>query len=306
MQTFTQPESLRTPVLLVIFNRPETTALVFDAIRKAKPQRLYIAADGPRPGVKSDVERCAEARKVVSNVDWDCEVNTLFRDENLNCGVGPSSAISWFFRQEEEGIILEDDCLPSLSFFWYCEELLQRYRKDTRIMHIGGNNFLDGWHKDNDYSYYFSRSGHIWGWATWRRAWEKFDYNLELFPKLKKEKYFNSFFLNWLEKFYRMRKFEKTVTKKGKVNWWDYQWDFARYVNSGLSIVPEVNMVKNIGFDERGTHTRNENHKDAALEANEIDFPLRHPPFMIRDVESEKKYFNVLMENALISKLKLV
>src|SRR5688572_3132738 len=279
MQLFIPPESLRTPVLLVIFNRPETTALVFEAIRKSRPHRLYIAADGPRPDVKSDLERCAQARNIVRQVDWDCEVNTLFHDTNLNCGVGPSTAFSWFFKQEEEGIILEDDCLPSPSFFWYCEELLQRFRHDKRVMHIGGNNFLNGWRKDNDYSYYFSRSGHVWGWATWRRAWEKFDFNIGLYHKLKKEKYFNNYFLNPLEKFYRLRKFDQTVANGGHVNWWDYQGDFARYINSGLAIVPAVNLVKNIGFNEHATHTRNRNSRDAQLEAKDIELPLRHPPF---------------------------
>lgn len=303
---FIPPESLRTPVLLVIFNRPETTELVFDAIRKAKPHRLYIAADGPRPDVKSDVERCAQARKIVQKVDWDCEVNTLFQNTNLNCGVGPCTAFTWFFRQEEEGIVLEDDCLPSPSFFWYCEELLQRFRHDKRIMHIGGNNFLNGWRKDNDYSYYFSRSGHVWGWATWRRAWEKFDFNIGLYRKMKKEKYFSNYFLNPLEKFYRLRKFDQTVSSRGTVNWWDYQWDFARYINSGLAIVPEVNLVKNIGFNDKATHTRNRNSKDAQLEANDIELPLKHPPFVIRDVESERKYFKNFIQNTMISKVKFM
>ncbi|HEY3387536.1 MAG TPA: hypothetical protein VGK46_13560, partial [Saprospiraceae bacterium] len=160
---------LHTAVLLVIFNRPQTTRLVFEAIRKAKPPRLYVAADGPRIGVDSDIFNCREAREIIKGVDWDCELKTYFREEDLGCGLGPSTAFSWFFEHEEEGIILEDDCLPSQNFFWFCEELLERYRHDNRIMHVGGNNFLNGWQKDNDYSYYFSRSGHIWGWATWRR-----------------------------------------------------------------------------------------------------------------------------------------
>jgi hypothetical protein len=305
MQPFVQPESLSTPVLLVIFNRPETTALVFDAIRRAKPQRLYIAADGPRPDVKSDMERCALAREVVQKVDWECEVKTLFREQNLNCGLGPSSAFTWFFNQEEEGIILEDDCLPSQSFFWYCEELLERFRHDKRIMHIGGNNFLNGWRKDKDYSYYFSRTGHIWGWATWRRAWEKYDFNIELYRKMKKERYFNTYFLNPIEKFYRLRKFDRTVNSEA-VDWWDYQWDFARYINSGLAIVPEVNLVKNIGFGEDATHTLNRNSMDTQLEVNDIQLPLRHPPFVIRDVESERRYFKDFMQNAMISKVKFI
>lgn len=304
MQSFTPPGALRTPVLMIIFNRPETTLRVFEAIRNAKPPRLYVAADGPRPGVPGDFERCMQARRIIEAVDWDCQVKTLFREKNLNCGLGPSSAFTWFFRYEEEGIILEDDCVPSQSFFWYCEELLERYRHDTRVMHIGGNNFLDGWRKDNDYSYYFSRSGHIWGWATWKRAWEKFDFRIELFEKLKGKKYFDNYFLNSFEKFYRLRKFDKTVSGNGNVTWWDYQWDFARFIHSGLAIVPAINLVRNIGFNEMATHTRNQNSKDARLQAHNIELPLRHPPFIMRDVESEKKYFKNFTRNIITSKLK--
>jgi hypothetical protein len=295
---------LRVPVLLIIFNRPDTTKEVFEAIRKAKPPRLYVAADGPRPGVKSDVIKCREARQIVDRVDWDCEVKTLFRESNLNCGIAPSSAFTWFFEHEEEGIILEDDCLPSQSFFWYCQELLERYKNDYRVMHIGGNNFLQGWQKDRDYSYYFSRSGHIWGWATWRRAWKHFDFNISLYPKLKQKDYFSNFFLNWPEKFYRLRKFDKTVNKNGKVDWWDYQWDFARYIHSGLAIVPKVNLVKNIGFGDIATHTTNGETYTAKMEAAEIELPLQHPPFLIRDVESERKYFKTFMKDVILSKFK--
>ncbi len=294
---------LKTPVLMVIFNRPETTKIVFEAIRKAKPTRLYVAADGPRPHVPTDAARCAEARKVIEGVDWNCEVKTLFREENLNCGRGPSSAFNWFFEHEPEGIILEDDCLPSQSFFWYCQELLEKYRHDTRVMHIGGNNFLNGWLKDQDYSYYFSRSGHIWGWATWRRAWEKFDFNISSYNKLKARGQFDGFFLNPLEKRYRLSKFDDTVQRNGRADWWDYQWDFARYVNSGLAIVPSVNLVKNIGFGDGATHTNNAHTEASELKANEIQLPLIHPPFMIRDVESEQRYFRGFLKDKFKAKL---
>jgi hypothetical protein len=302
MNSFVPSSPLHTPVLLVIFNRPETTRLVFEAIRKAKPARLYIAADGPRENVKSDLQKCIEARKIVQQVDWECQVQTRFSVENLNCGVGPSSAFTWFFKHEEEGIILEDDCLPSQTFFWYCQELLEHYRHDTRVMHIGGNNFLNGWQKDSDYSYYFSRSGYIWGWATWRRAWEKFDFKIKNYQKTKEDGFFNYYFLNPLEKFYRLRKFDKTIERKGNADWWDYQWDFARYSNSGLAIVPNTNLVKNLGFGESATHTTNMNSKRASIEALDIEFPLRHPPFLIRDVVSDKKYFNLLMKDNFLSK----
>jgi hypothetical protein len=302
--SFKPPCVLHTPVLLVIFNRPETTKLVFEAIRRAKPTKLYIAADGPRKNVLSDIKNCAEARKIVQSIDWECKVKTLFRDENLNCGVGPSSAFTWFFDHEEEGIILEDDCLPSQSFFWFCQELLEFYRHDYRVMHIGGNNFLNGWRKDNDYSYYFSRSGYIWGWATWKRAWEKFDFKIMNYPMVEQNSFFNYYFLNSVEKMYRLRKLYNSYIGNGKVDWWDYQWDFARYSNSGLAIVPNVNLVRNLGFNKLATHTKNGNSRNAKMGALDIEFPLRHPPFMIRDVVSDKKYFKVLMKDIVTSKAK--
>jgi len=304
--SFTPTSTLTSPVLFVIFNRPETTKLVFEAIRKAQPAKLYIAADGPRKNVPDDVKNCAEARKIVEQVDWDCKVETLFRSENLNCGVGPSSAFTWFFEHEEEGIILEDDCLPSQSFFWFCQELLKRYRHDSRVMHIGGNNFLNGWQKDTDYSYYFSRSGYIWGWATWKRSWKKFDFEIKNYKEAKRSGFFRYYFLNPVEKIYRLRKLNKTVRRNGSVDWWDYQWDFARYINSGLAIVPNKNLVKNLGFGKSATHTRNANSQSSLLEALDIEFPLQHPPFMVRDVRSDKKYFKTLIRDIIISKLKLL
>jgi hypothetical protein len=305
MSAFIPASPLSVPVLLIIFNRPETTKLVFESIRQAKPPRLYIAADGPREGVQSDVLNCRRSRQIVDCIDWQCEVKLLFREKNLNCGVAPSSAFTWFFEREEEGIILEDDCLPAQSFFWFCQELLEKYRNDTRVMHIGGNNFLNGWQRDKDYSYYFSRSGHIWGWATWRRAWKHFDFDISLYQKLRKKDYFSNFFLNWPEKLYRLRKFDKTIDRNRKVDWWDYQWDFARYVHSGLAVVPKKNLVKNVGFGEMGTHTRNRNSQSAQMNAEEMDFPLRHPPFMMTDLESDRKYFRNFINEIILSKLRM-
>ncbi len=246
---------------------------------------------------------CVEARRIVAQVDWPCEVKTLFRQVNLNCGVGPSSAFSWFFDHEEEGIILEDDCVPSQSFFWYCQELLERYRNDHRVMHIGGNNFLNGWQKDGDYSYYFSRSGHVWGWATWRRAWRHFDFKIGLYPKLRARKSFRSSFLHWPERFYRFRKFDAIIDKGSATDGWDYQWDFARYINSGLAIVPQVNLVKNVGFGNISTHTKNVSANVSQMQAHDIDLPLRHPPYVIRDMESDKRYFRNLVRDIIFSKL---
>jgi hypothetical protein len=302
MLQFKPTSRLNTAVLLIIFNRPETTKQVFESIRTAQPSRLYIAADGPRANKQGEFEKCQAAKQIVSNVDWDCEVKTLYREQNLNCGLGPSTAISWFFDHEEEGIILEDDCLPTQSFFWFCQELLERYRDDYRIMHIGGNNFLDGWQRDHDYSYYFSYNGHIWGWATWRRAWKMYDFKLSQYEKLKRRKFFDNFFLNQTEKIYRLRKFDKTLAAS-RVDWWDYQWDFARYINSGLAIVPENNLVKNIGFGTNSTHTVDSGHKCAKMKATDIEFPLHHPPFTIRDFASDKKYFRGFIKDVVMSKV---
>jgi hypothetical protein len=294
---------ISTPVLFIIFNRPETTQVVFDAIRKVKPPRLYVAADGPRQGIESDIERCQQARKIVAQIDWPCELKTLFREKNLNCGIAPSTAMTWFFENEAEGIILEDDCLPSESFFWFCQELLERYRDDNRVMHIGGNNFLNNWQNKKDHSYYFSRSGHIWGWATWRRAWKLFDYEIELYEKVRDNGYFDNFFLNRLEKIYRLRKFEKTVARRGTADWWDYQWDFCRYINSGLSIVPKKNLVKNLGFGADATHTTNRKSKSADMSASELQFPLNHPPYVMRDLETDRQYFFKFMKETFLAKI---
>ena len=166
------------PILFLIFNRPETTKKVFSAIKEVQPPRLYIAADGPRSEQPDEADHCELARTIATKVDWDCEVKTLFRDQNLGIRIAVSQAIDWFFEQEPEGIILEDDCLPDQSFFWFCKELLEKYRNDTRIMHIGGTNFQFGKNRTN-YSYYFSRYAHIWGWASWRRAWEYYDEKLK-------------------------------------------------------------------------------------------------------------------------------
>jgi len=176
--------SLKVPVLFLIFNRSDTTQLVFNEIRKAQPAQLFIAADGPRKDRPEDIENCRKVREIIRQVDWDCSVSTLFRDENLGCKRGVSSAIDWFFSHVDEGIILEDDCVPDPSFFPFCQELLERYRDDERIMVISGDNLQFGRRK-SQYSYYFSRCFHLWGWATWKRAWDNYDIKMELWPKIK-------------------------------------------------------------------------------------------------------------------------
>jgi hypothetical protein len=239
-----------TPVLFLIFNRPDTTQKVFDAIKKAKPKQLFVAADGPRENKEGEKEKCEQARKIIEQVDWDCKVKTLFRDKNLGCKVAVSSAIDWFFENVKEGIILEDDCLPDQSFFQFCKKMLEKYRNDTRIMMITGTNYFIN-NIEIKESYFFSKHFTIWGWATWRRAWKHYDINMDAWGKFKKEdqlKYLtNSFIIK--------KHFEKTfdLISNNKMDTWDIQWVFTCFFNNGLAIIPRCNLISNIGVE--GTHT---------------------------------------------------
>ena len=276
--------SLTTPVLFLIFNRPETTEKVFSAIKKAKPSRLYIAADGPRSEYPNDAESCEISRAIATNVDWDCEVKTLFRNQNLGCRLAVSQAIDWFFEQELEGIILEDDCLPDQSFFWFCQELLERYRDDSRIMHIGGTNFQFGINQTN-YSYYYSRYAHVWGWASWRRAWKYYDEKLKQWYECNN----NGMLLHWADdrRFinYWRKIFEKVA--KGEVDTWDYQWTFACWNQNGLSVVPSSNLVSNLGFSKESTHTSRKSPL-SQMSIKPINYPLSHPNFVIRHCKADR------------------
>lgn len=242
---------LNTPILFLIFNRPYTTEKVFEKIKQIKPKYLYVAADGPRSDRPEDTEKCRLVREIATRIDWDCKLKTRFQDINLGCKIGVSSAITWFFDHVEEGIILEDDCLPDLSFFNYCEVLLKKYRNNARIMHIGANNFQKG-EKWGFASYYFSIYPHIWGWATWRRAWKLYDVNMVNYEHFTKNLSINKLFKLTEERIYWSDVFDKTI--RNQINTWDYQWVYT-CINNGLSITPNVNLIKNIGFTDEGTHT---------------------------------------------------
>jgi len=268
-----------TPVLFLVFNRPNLTQQVFERIRQVKPQQLYVAADGPRPGVPTDTERCAQARQVVELVDWECEVHTLFRETNLGCKQSVSSAIDWFFEHVDEGIILEDDCVPDITFFCFCGELLERYRDDQRIMMISGDDYQSG-EKQARYSYYFSRYTHIWGWATWRRAWQFCDANMTLWPEIRDSGWIDEIYETREEVNYRRSCFESTYA--GAIDTWDYIWSFACLTQSGLVIRPSANLVSNIGFGPEATHTKGGS-SIANFPRCSMTFPLRHPPYILRD-----------------------
>lgn len=281
---------MRSPILFIIFNRTDTSLRVLEAIRQARPARLYLAADGPRKDRPGEGTKCEETKAaVLKGIDWDCKLTTLFSQENLGPKVAISSAISWFFEHEEEGIILEHDCLPSASFFYFCDELLEKYRFDTRIWLISGSNLLKG-KRWNDSTYYFSQLTNAWGWATWRRSWEQYDPDLTLYNeddvKQHLKKVFDDPFIIdcWAYLF--------KATKSGQIETWDYQMAFAHMFNNCLNIAPNDNLVSNIGFGELAENTTNEDSVFSNIPLAEIT-DIIHPKFMLPEKEADR---TVLME----------
>lgn len=294
----------QTAVLFLIFNRPDVTQKVFDCIRKARPPRLYVAADGPRVNRPGESEKCEQTRRVIDQVDWPCELKMLFRAENLGCKRAVSTAIDWFFQNESEGIILEDDCLPSPSFFGFCQELLAKYRDDERIWQICGTAFLeDLLESRRPLSYSFSKYGPIWGWASWRRAWKYYDSDLGDWPKMSKEIWLASAYEDVSERKARLDLGGKMF--RGEVDTWDYQWGFAKNYQSGLSIIPTQNLIINIGFGADATHTLAASPL-APLKACEIEFPLVHPPFVIADAEHDRFYRKKIVAGSKLNKLTMI
>ncbi len=213
---------------------------------------------------------------------------TNYSDVNLGCGRCPAKGITWVFDQVEEAIILEDDCLPHSTFFRFCQELLKLYRNDSRIMQICGSNFLNGKRKIGE-SYYFSKYGPIWGWASWQRAWKYYDVDMSLWKEVKNKQIYYDFCENKEEILIRINLYDKIAA--GVTDIWDYQWSFAKFINSGLSITPNVNLISNIGFREDATHTFNPNTKEANMSTSAIEFPLKHPLGIYRDRKADEIYF---------------
>ena len=244
--TFVTDITLTSPVLFLIFNRPEITQQVFSAIRKAKPPRLYVAADGPRSDYPNEDEKCEHSRKIATNVDWDCEVKTLFRDQNIGCRLAVGQAIYWFFEQEPEGIILEDDCLPSQSFFWFCQEMLEYFRNDKAVGVICGfySNELE--YKPSA-SFFFSRYLRVWGWAGWRRSNEGYDSNINLL--IEKQNTWKKDIFSHTDIFlkrYWQDMFEEVGS--GKIDTWDIQLQYLLWQKKQQVIVSSKNLVQNIGW----------------------------------------------------------
>jgi hypothetical protein len=276
------------PVLLAIFNRPDKTRAVMENLRQVKPKRLFIAADGPRPNHPHDMEKCRLARQEATSVDWPCDIKTRFLDDNMGCDPAVSSAIDWFFRNVELGIILEDDCVVHPDFFTFCGELLVRYSDDLRIMQIASLSPYAG--REHPYDYHFSRmfrcSG---GWGTWRRAWKHYTADLTRYSDDESHEILKAYYPNYSKYFYLYKALLEF--KKGSLFYWqhwDFQWTMACYAQNGLSIVPEKNLMENIGFGDDSTHTQKMNPVFENLLVQPLRFPLRHPPFVYADSLPEK------------------
>lgn len=276
---------LSTPVLFLTYKRFETTVQVFEAIRRARPKHLYFASNAPDPRKPDDHEKVARVRALLDTVDWDCTIHRLFRDEHLPVKISIPTAIDWFFEQEEEGIILEDDCLPSPDFFRFVEELLPYYRTKENVMCIGGSNFHDDQSLHRE-SYYFSRLVNIWGWATWRRAWEKYDVNMSKWPAYRNTNWIGRIFTGIIKRKYWKRIFD--MVYNGAIATWDYQWVFSVWDNNGYCIIPARNLISNIGFGADATFTKNVENADANRPHELLQFPLTHPVSVKQDLAADE------------------
>lgn len=278
---------LDSPVCMFIFNRPEPTRQVFERIRKAKPPRLYVVADGPRDDVEGEAETCREARAVTEDVDWDCEVYRNFAPDNYGIKQRFVTGLEWLFKHEPEAIILEDDCVPSSDFFRFCDTMLERYRDDERIWDVTGTNYLETW-KPQTADYHFSHLGGIWGWATWRRSWKEYDPEMTLWEDDEVRDRLRDVLANRSLTAYAETVYSRTY--RGLIETWDYQWGFAKQINSGLSVVPAKNLISNIGFGEGATNTTEQDRTLANVPTHELTFPLEDPPSIAVDREYDMTY----------------
>lgn len=275
------------PVLFLIYKRSNTTRKVFERIKEIKPLNLFVAADGPKN--ENEKRDCEAVRKyVLENIDWPCEVKTLFREKNLGCGLAVSGAIDWFFGQVEQGIILEDDCLPELSFFNFCKILLEKYRNEEQIKIISGNNFQMG-NRRGDGSYFFSAYSHIWGWATWKRTWSQYKFRLNYLDNQKVDQLLNRHFQREKEKIYWKKIFWSV--KNEEVDTWAYPLSFSVWYFNGVNIKPNQNLVTNIGFGEDATHTKGRKSVLANLPLDPI-LDIKHPASIMVNIEADQFLFD--------------
>jgi hypothetical protein len=284
------------PALIIIFNRPDKAQKMVDALRAIKPPVLYIAADGPRLHKPNDAALCSATRDAVKTIDWPCTVYTNFQESNLGCKRGVSTAISWFFTHVDAGIILEDDCIPTASFFRYASELLELY-KDSTVMHINGTTFNDTYDTS---SYYVSKIPLVWGWATWRRAWNHYDITMEKLPATTREMAARNEFGRGRYRAYWMSLCKHIL--KANIDTWDAQWVHTILSTNGVCLTPKNNLILNIGFDADATHTTE---SVAFARSHEtLHFPLTHPDTLTVNQSADAVTMDIAFTNTWQKKLR--
>lgn len=279
-------EQLKSAIAFFVFNRPDTTRQVFEAIRAVRPRQLLIVSDGCRPDRPEDVANCDQVKQIVSAVDWDCQIKTNFSPTNLGCSLRFATGLDWVFQQVDEAIILEDDCLPDRSFFRFCEALLEKYRSVPQVTQICGTNRLYEWQSDRQ-SYHFAHYGSAWGWATWRRAWQHYDHERRQWQNPAVRESIRALIDD-------PQQFEY-FTKTCEIDMWDYKWAFAQLSHQGLTVIPALNLVKNIGFSGQATHTKGMSitHVNSTFAPAAMDFPLVSPPELKADREYDRQHFEL-------------
>ena len=280
----------RVPVLIIFWRRPSTVQRVIDAVRPIAPQRVFLAGDGPSPERPQENILVAETRNMVeTQIDWPCRIERLYSATNQGCRRAVEAAINWFFQQEQEGIILEDDCVPHPEFFSFCSGLLQRYRDDARVGCITGNNFQNGIRRSPE-SYYFSKYPHCWGWATWRRAWSLYSQKLEFWPAWRKSEAWFKRFNNPAERRYWQSIFDQAYIRK--IDSWAYPWTASLWHAGRLTATPQVNLVQNVGFGSNATHTKGQEAEFSV--PSEALGPIVHPAQVIINQEADEYVFRNL------------
>jgi hypothetical protein len=295
---------LKTPVAFIIFNRPKCTRRVFERIRDARPEKLYLIADAPRPNKDGEAEKCAETRRIVEEmIDWPCEVHKNYADANMGCGKRIPSGLDWVFENEAEAIIMEDDILADPSFFLFCSELLQRYRDNGTVMQIGGYNRFN--YNPHDSSYFYSRFCDIWGWATWRHEWDKFKAvdHVE-WDRIKRDNLLSVLCMTTKEA--EMRTFVLDDIFSGKLSAWGMRWELTKLINKGLGVVPSRNLIKNIGFGMDASHTINPINRNQLMRPHRLLPPYDAPASMISNAEYETRFLKAMFPNVYLEKLRTV
>lgn len=284
--------SLSTAVGFIIFSRSNFVEQVFEVIAQAKPKKLFVIQDAPRLDRPGEAEKCAAARAVIQKVDWDCEVFTNFSEVNLGPGRRIATGMEWVFSHVEEAIFLEEDALPSLSYFSFCEAMLERYRHDKRVMSINGCNYVNR-NRTGD-SYYFSKYFDCWGWALWKRSWGYYDYHMKSWPEFQQSGSLDQIFEDPYEKEYWRGAFERMYRDPQEINTWDIQLQYAIWSQSGLIVSPNKNLIGNIGCNDlEGLHATGKYDPRADVPIEQLK-EIKHPSFVVRNREADQNLFDII------------